>query len=162
MELVNVRNEEGWQHEEQDEVAEDEVSSEEAHFGDLAQEFTSWLRERVPTERVPFASPPCYVGGVRAEFSGERKGNDELVDEALNGDNGNHAQQSLDKAKALQENHDFPEDEEHDDCNSVGNGGQHSTELLAAHAEDWTHTTCHAEEANSNTSVDTNGSRVLI
>ena len=49
--------------------------------------------------------------------------------------------------EAFQEEHDHEEDKEHDDGDGVGNGGQDSTELLAAHAEDGSHATSHTEEA---------------
>lgn len=43
VELVNVWDKNGRKHEEEQDVTEDEVRSEEAHFRDLAEEFTAWL-----------------------------------------------------------------------------------------------------------------------
>lgn len=159
MELVDVWDQERWQQEEQENVAKDEVRGEETHLRDLAQEFTSGLRDRVPAERVPLAGPPCYVGCVGTEFSRQGEGDDKLVDESLDGDRRDHAQKSLGKAPAFQEEHDFEECQHHDDCDGVCNGSQDSTKLLAAHAEDWSHTASHTEEASGNTSVDTNRSK---
>ena len=44
MELVDIRNTQGWEEDEHDDVSQDEISSEEAQFGDLAKEFSSGLR----------------------------------------------------------------------------------------------------------------------
>ena len=43
MELVNIRNAEGGQHDEQNEMAQDEVAGEITQFCDLTQEFTARL-----------------------------------------------------------------------------------------------------------------------
>lgn len=138
-------------------MAEDEVGREEAHLGDLAKEFTTRLGQSVPSKRVPLASPPCYVGGIGAEFSGQSQGDNELVDEALNGDNSNHARKSLGEVPALQEVHDLEEDDEGNNGDGVCNGGENGTEFLAAHAEQGTHATSHAEEHDGNASVDRDG-----
>jgi len=157
VELVNVRNTNSWQHDEQQDVAKNKVGGEETHLGDLAKEFTTRLGQSVPSKRVPLAGPPCYVRGIGAEFSGQSQGNDELVDEALDGNGGNHACKSLGEVPSFQEVHDLEEDDKGDDGDGVCNSSKHGTELLAAHAEQRAHTTSHAEEADGDTSVDGNG-----
>lgn len=154
MELVDVRNTNCWQHDEEQDVAEDEVGREEAHLSDLAEEFTTRLGESVPSKRVPLAGPPCYIRGIGAEFSGQGKGDDELVEETLDGDDSNHTSKRLGEVPALKEVHDLEEDDKGDDGDGVCNGGKYSTELLAAHAKHGTHTTSHTEEADGNTGVD--------
>ena len=68
MSFVNIRNAKGGKHEEQKNVAENEVCSEQAKFRDLAEKFATGLRDRMPAQVVPFPSPPCDVGGVMSKF----------------------------------------------------------------------------------------------
>lgn len=154
MELVDVRDTNGWQHDEEQDVAKDEVGREETHLGDLAEEFATRLGQSVPSKRVPLAGPPCYVRGIGAEFSGQSQGDDELVDETLDGNDSDHTGKRLGEVPTLEEVHDLEEDDEGDDGDGVCNSGEHSTELLAAHAEHGAHTTSHAEEHDGNTGVD--------
>lgn len=157
VELVDVGDEQSRQHDEQDDVAKNEVGREEAHLSDLTEELTAGLGQSVPSEGVPLASPPSDVGSIGTELSGKSNGNDELVDETLDGHGGDHAGKSPGEVPSLEEVHDLEEDDEGNDGDGVSNRGKDSTKLLAAHAEDRTHTASHAEEANSNTSVDGNG-----
>ena len=92
MELVNVRHAESRQHDEEEEVAEDEVAREVSQLRDLTQELSARLRKRVPAHAVPFSGPPRNVRLIMLEFSGQGEGDDELVDEALNGSCSNHSQ----------------------------------------------------------------------
>ena len=50
MELVDVRNAERRQHDEEQDVAKDKVGREKAHLGDLTQELTARLGQSVPSE----------------------------------------------------------------------------------------------------------------
>jgi len=95
MELVEVRNDKRWEHDEEKNVTEKEVTREETELGNLAKEFTAWLRHRVPTHVVPFTSPPGDVGSICLELTGECKRYDKLVNEALNSQSSNHAEECL-------------------------------------------------------------------
>lgn len=88
------------------------------------------------------------------ELAGQCKGNDELVDETLNGRCCNHANEHSRPGPGFKEEHDFEDGEQYNDSYSVRNGSENSTEFLAAHAEDGSHTAGHAEENTSNTCVD--------
>ena len=154
VEFVGVRDQQDRKHEEEQNVTEDKVGGEHAKLSDLAEEFTTRLRECVPAHRVPLSSPPGDVGGVSLELTGEGAGDDELEEEALNGDNSDHSRQSPGETETLEEHHDNEEDEEHEDSDRVGDGGQDSTELLAAHAKERSRATCQAEHATQDTSVD--------
>ena len=92
MELVDKWDDQYGQHEEQDPVAEDEVAGEHSQFDNLAQELAARLRQRMPAHVVPFARPPRDVGRVRLELARQRQRHDELDDEALDGDDGDHAE----------------------------------------------------------------------
>jgi len=48
MSFVNIRNAKGGKHEEQKNMAENEVCSEQAKFRDLAEKFATGLRYRMP------------------------------------------------------------------------------------------------------------------
>lgn len=157
VESVNVRNQEWWCHDEKQNVTQTEVRCEVTELGNLAKEFTAGLCHRVPTHVVPFTGPPGNVGAVSPELTSQSESNDELVDETLDGHRGNHAGKTSGEIPALEEPHDLEKNDEHDDCNSVGNTSQHGTELLAAHAEERTHAACETEEHAGNTGVDTNG-----
>ena len=138
-------------------MTEDKVAGKQTEFDNLAQEFTARLRHRVPTHVIPFTRPPCNVGIVASELTGQSKSDDELVDKALDSDHGNHTEDCSGKIEVLEEEHDFKHDEEHDDRDGMCYSCQNGTELLAAHAEDRSHTTCHTEEADCNTRI--NGNR---
>lgn len=109
MELVNVWHAQSWKHDKQDHVSENEIGGEETKLGDLAKELSSWLRECVPSERIPFSSPPCYVRLVTLEFSGKRKGDDQLVDESLESHHSDHSQKCFGEYPSFEEEHDLPE-----------------------------------------------------
>lgn len=154
MTLVNVWNTQGRKHENQDDMAEDEVSSKHAEFSDLAEEFTARLRQRMPTHAVPFTSPPGNVSIILSEFSCQGKANDEFEDKSLDGSDSNHSSKCTAEREALKEKHDFKEDEEADNSESVGNGSEDGTKFLAAHAENGAHTTGHAEHTKTDTCVE--------
>lgn len=61
VELVDIRNTEGRKHEEKKYMSQDEVASEITELGNLAEELTAGLRERVPTHVVPLTGPPSDV-----------------------------------------------------------------------------------------------------
>ena len=132
VELVNIGNEKHWQHEEEQNVSEDKVGSEIAKLSDLAKVLTAGLGDGVPTKCIPLASPPRNVRCVRLELASEGQRNDELVDETLDGDDGDHSQQSLGEAPSFKEEHNFEECQEHDDGYGVGDCSEDRTEFLAA------------------------------
>lgn len=103
-------------------MSEDEVGSEHAKFTDLAQEFTARLRNGVPAHGIPLSSPPRNVGSIRFELTSEGKGDDELEDEALDSNNGNHASQRSREAESLEEHEDDEEDQEHDNSDGMRDG----------------------------------------
>jgi len=131
--LVNLRDGNNGKHDEEDEVTKDKVSSKHSKLSDLAKEFTTRLRNRVPTHRVPFTGPESDVGGVSLQFSGQGQTDNELVDKSLNGGRGNHSQQGLGKVEAFQEEHDLEEDQAHNDGDSMCNSGENRSEFLATH-----------------------------
>lgn len=157
MELVNIRDEQDRQMDEENHVAEDEIGGKHAQLGNLAKEFTSGLRDGMPAHGIPFTSPPSNVGGVSLELSSERQGNDQLEKEPLDGSDGNHSRQRLCKAPARQEEHDLEEGEKHDNGNGVRDGSENGAKLLTAHAEERAHATRHSEHATKNTGIDSNG-----
>ena len=122
MQGVDLRNDNDRHHEEEQEMPEDEVRREHAQLGDLAQELATGLREGVPAHRVPLASPECNVRFVRLELSGQGQADDELKDEALDGDDRDHAGQSPCEVELLEVVHDLEEHEHHDDGDTVGDG----------------------------------------
>ena len=153
MELVNIRHQENRQHKEQQEMAEDEVASEIAKLGDLAEELATRLRERMPAHVVPFAGPPGDVRRVCAELAGKSQSNDYLVDEALDRHDSDHAAKSLGEDKAFGDEHDLEEDNGDDYSNAVSHRSEHCADLFAAQAEDRTHAACHSEESDGNTCI---------
>lgn len=138
-------------------MSQNEIGSEHAELSDLAEEFTARLRNGMPSHSVPLAGPPSDIGGVSLELTSESKRDDELEEEALDGNHSNHARQGLDKTEAFQEHHDNKEGEKHDDGNSVSNSSKNSTELLAAHAKEGTGTTSHGKETCQYTCIDCDG-----
>ena len=156
MDLVRPWNDERNNHEEHDEVAEQEVGPKKAKLCDFAQEFASWLRHRVPSHAVPFAGPPSNVCGVTLEFPCEGQGNDQLVNEALNGNGSDDTNENLGETETFENHEDLEEYEQDDDRNSVSNRSKDRPELLTADAEDRTHAACATEKTSSNASVDSN------
>ena len=92
-------------------MSQNEVGSEEPKLGDLAKELTARLGESVPPHGVPFTSPPGDVGGIALELASESQRDDELEEEALNGDHGDHAGQSPRENEALEEHQNNEEDQ---------------------------------------------------
>jgi hypothetical protein len=132
VELVNVWHQQRRQEQEENDVTQPEVGREETHLGDLAEEFTAGLRKGVPSKSVPLASPPCYVGRVGTEFTRQCQSDDDLEEQSLKGDNGNHTENGLRETPTFQEVHGLEEGEKHDDSNTVSDGSEDSTEFLAA------------------------------
>lgn len=122
MEPVRIWDQQDWKHEEEQDVPQDEVGSEEPKLGDLAKELATRLGECVPSHGVPFTSPPGDVGGIALELTSKSQRDDELEDEALDSDHSDHAGQSPRENEAFEEHQNNKEDQEHDDSNGVGNG----------------------------------------
>jgi len=91
MSLVNLGNRNNGQHDEENAMPEDEITSKHAKLGDFAKVFSCWLRHGMPPHRVPFTRPESDIGCVRLEFSGECQGNDELIYESLDGTCSDHS-----------------------------------------------------------------------
>ena len=158
MEGVDVRDQERGKHEEQQQVTQAEVRREVSQLSDLTQELTARLREAHPSHAVPFTGPPSNVGRVGSELTSEGQSNDKLVDETLDRERGDHANKHLGEAPSLKEKHDLPHDDKDNNGDGVSDSGQYSTEFLAAHAENRSHTASHHEEDSRNTGVDTDRS----
>ena len=158
VELVDVRDAKSRQEDEQNEVPEDKVGGEETQLGNLAKELTARLGHGVPAHGIPLTRPPCNVRLVRLELTSESKRDDQLEDESLERHDGDHAQESLSEDPTFQEEHHLEEGEQHEDGNTVSNGGQDGAKLLAAHAKKRTHAAGHAKENTSYTSIDRNWS----
>lgn len=124
MSLVDLWDGNNRQHDEKKNMAEDEIASEHSKLRDLAKEFTSGLRHRMPSHGIPFTSPESDVRRVVLEFSCQSQGDDELVDKSLNGSGSDHAKQGLGEYKTFQEEHDFENNDEHNDGHTVGDGGE--------------------------------------
>ena len=152
--LVGVRNQQDRKHEEEKDVTKDKVCGEEAQLGDLAEELTTRLRDRVPSHGVPLSCPPGNVGSVSLELTSESKSDDKLEHESLDSDNSDHTRQSSGEAEALEEHEHNEEDKEDKDSDSVSNSGQDSSKLLAAHAEQGTRTTSQSKHASQDTCID--------
>jgi len=93
--LVEVRNDKRREHDEEKNVTKEEITREETKLGNLAKEFTARLRHRVPTHVVPFTSPPGDVCSICLELTSECKRYNKLIDEALNSQSSNHAEECL-------------------------------------------------------------------
>lgn len=158
MKFVDVWNAKRWKHDKHDDVAQDEVGSEEPELSNLAKVFSSRLGHRVPSHRVPFARPPSNVRRILFEFSGQAESDDQLEHKALESHDCNHTKKCFGKDPALKEEHHFPKSEEHNDSHTVSNGSEDGTKLFAAHAQDGSHTAGHGEETGKNAGVDSNRS----
>ena len=103
-------------------MSQDKVTRKHTQFRDLAEEFTTGLRHRVPAHIVPLARPPSNIGRIRLELTRKRKSDDELEDETLEGDNSDHAEERFGEVEAFEEEHHFEERQKHDDRDTVGDG----------------------------------------
>lgn len=159
MEGVDIGNGEGREHGKQENMAKEEIVGEITKFSDFAQELTSRLRKGVPTHAVPFSGPPCNIGLIVLEFTGQSEGNDHLVEEALESHSSDHARDGSGPAEGFQEEHGQEDDEEDNHSDGMGNSSKDSTELLAAHAKQWAHTASHAEEHTRDAGIDTDGGK---
>jgi len=94
---VGVRDQDGRREHEQQNVSQQDITTPETHLDDLDDEFTSGLRHDMVAETTagPFTSPPGQVGLVVLELSGEEHGNENLVDGALDGDDGDQSEDGV-------------------------------------------------------------------
>ena len=90
MEPVKVRHQHRRRQHEQQEVPDEEVRRPERELDHLDDVLARGLAERMRAEAatVPFTGPPRAVGLVVLELAGEDEGDDEFVDCALDGDDG--------------------------------------------------------------------------
>lgn len=154
VETVGEWDDEDWELEEEDEVAQDAVGGEETHLRRLAEKLTCRLGHSVETESVPFTGPESDVTSIGFELSSQREGDEQLVDESLDGGDGNQSEHGTGKAETLEEPKYLKEDNQHESGDSVGYAGENGTEFLAAHCEDWTHATSHGEENSADSEID--------
>lgn len=113
-------------------MAGDEVGRVQSHFDDLDDELSSGLTKDMCAQSTvePDTGPPRSVGFVVLEFSRKEDGDQELEDESLNRDDGNHAKDDVRSVPHLKPPHEFEEGNETDDGTKVGNGGHNSTKLV--------------------------------
>ena len=97
MHLVDVGNQDGWCHHEQQNVSNQEVRAPQREFDDLDRKFSSWLGHDVHTEvpSIPPSSPPGLVGLVMFELAGQKDRDHDLVDGALDEDYGNETEDGV-------------------------------------------------------------------
>ena len=91
------------------------------------------------------------------ELTSQCQTNDQLVDESLNGNHGNHAENTTRPRPSLKEEHDLKDGKQDDNSDGVSNGSEDGTKLLAAHAEEGTHTAGHTKERTRDTGVNADG-----
>ena len=105
VELVDERNEHRRRHDDQEDVREQEVGRPERHLHDLHHELTRGLRERGRAEAtaVPLARPPRAVSLLMLELTREEHGDENLLDRALDGDDGNDTEDSVRRIPELEE-----------------------------------------------------------
>lgn len=97
MELVNERDERRWRQNDHEEMSEEEIGAPQRHFDNLDNVFTSGLRHGGVTKptSIPLARPPSAIRLVMLELTGEEDGNQELLNGALDGDNGDDTQDGM-------------------------------------------------------------------
>lgn len=97
MQTVNVRYQDWWRQKEKKEVTREEVRAPERQLDDLDDELPCWLRHRVraKTATVPLARPPCTVGLIVLKLTRQEDSDENLVDGALDVDNGNETQNGV-------------------------------------------------------------------
>ena len=78
-------------------MAHDEVAGKHGHLNDLANVFAQWLRNCMESQStaVPFARPPGSVGLIVLKLSGEEESDEDLENEPLDRDRGNHTQDGM-------------------------------------------------------------------
>jgi len=137
-----------------------DVATPETHLDDLDYEFTSRLRHGMVTKTTasPFASPPSQVCLVVLEFSRKEHGDENLVDGALNGDDGNQSEDSVGGIPELKEPQEFEETNHSDDGQNVSNGCHDSTKLDAAQIEHGAEEQGNDEQREEHSSVPGDGS----
>lgn len=86
-------------------MAEQEVVRPERHLHNLDDELASRLghRGRAETAAVPLTSPPCAVRLVVLELTSEEDGDQELLNGALNGHDGDDTQDRMRDVPELEE-----------------------------------------------------------
>lgn len=156
---VNLGDQDEGQHQEEKNVSQHKVGGEHVQLGDLAKELTGRLRDGAPAHRVPFTRPEGNVGLVRLDLASQAERDDQLEQESLDSNNGDHAAERLGKVEAFEDEHGQEEDQEHDDGDGVSDGSQNASELLAAHAEEGAHEAGHEEEDHQSTGVDGDGGK---
>ena len=105
MQLVDEWNEHRRCHDHQEKVSEQEVRCPERHLHNLDDEFTSRLGERGRAEAaaVPLAGPPRAIRLLVLELTGEEDGDEDLLDGALDGDDGDDSENGVRRIPKLEE-----------------------------------------------------------
>ena len=105
MQPINERNEDRRRHDDQEEVAQQEVGTPEGHLHDLDDVFTSGLREgrRSEATAVPLSGPPCSVSFIVLVFTREEYGNEDLLNGTLDSDDGDDTKHGMRCIPGLEE-----------------------------------------------------------
>ena len=105
MDAVDERYQRRDREEHQQEVAEQEVVRPERHLHNLDDEFASRLghRRRAEAATVPLTGPPCAVRLVVLELTREEYRDEELLDRALDGHDGDDTQNCVRDIPKLKE-----------------------------------------------------------
>lgn len=158
---INHWNTQQWQLDEEQAVAENKVTAKHHGFDNLTQELSGRLGHGHPAQTggVPLTRPPRSVGLIVLEFSSQAQANNQLQDQSLNGNGGNHTKKGLLEHKALQEPHDFKEDDLDNDRDTVGNTRHHGRCLLATNTQQWTSAARDGKQDHERTCVDDNRSK---
>ena len=105
VELVDEWNEHRRRHDDQEQVGKKEVGGPEGHLDDLDHKLTGRLRERrrAETTTIPLSRPPCLVGLLVLQLTREEDGDEDLLDSALNRNNGDDTEHSVRRVPELEE-----------------------------------------------------------
>lgn len=97
MQGVHVRNQDRRSQNDKKNMSKQEIGAPQRHLNDLDDELASGLGHgrRSEATSVPFTCPPGTICFVVFEFTSQEYGNEDFLDGALNGDDGNDTQYSV-------------------------------------------------------------------
>ena len=97
MKTIDVGYDDWGRQDEQEDVADEEVGAPERQLDDLDDELPCRLRHgvRSKTTTVPLARPPRAIGLVVLKLTRQEDSDEDLVDGALDVDNGNETQNGV-------------------------------------------------------------------
>ena len=93
-------------------MTKNEIGREEAKLRDLAEVLTPWLSPGLPAHSVPvpLPVPKGNIRCVRFKLTRQSQCDDAFVDETLNGQRCNHAEERLGETPRLKQEHDLEND----------------------------------------------------